>query len=64
MLLNILIFTFLASILSLILVSALVFHKSFHKISFALVSFAAGALLAMALQAIQTDEGLEGWGGP
>jgi len=46
MLVIILLFTFLASIVSLILVSALVLHKSFHKISFSLVSFAAGALLA------------------
>jgi zinc and cadmium transporter len=46
MLLTILFFTFLASMLSLILVSTLVLHKSFHKISFPLVSFAAGALLA------------------
>jgi zinc and cadmium transporter len=49
MLLNIIIATFLASILSLILVSTLVLHKSFHKISFALVSFAAGTLLATGL---------------
>jgi zinc and cadmium transporter len=48
MLLTILLFTFLASIVSLILVSTIVLHKSFHKISFPLVSFAAGALLATA----------------
>jgi zinc and cadmium transporter len=46
MLLTILFFTFLASIVSLVLVSAIVLHKSFHKISFPLVSFAAGSLLA------------------
>jgi len=49
MLLTILLFTFLASIVSLFLVSILVLHKSFHKISFALVSLAAGALLATGL---------------
>jgi zinc and cadmium transporter len=46
MLLTVLLFTFLASVVSLILVSTIVLHKSFHKISFPLVSFAAGALLA------------------
>jgi zinc and cadmium transporter len=47
MLLNILFFTFLASIVSLFLVSTLLVKEKFmHKISFSLVSFAAGALLA------------------
>lgn len=47
MLFYILLFTFLASILSLFLVAVLLLHKSLiHKISFSLVSFAAGALLA------------------
>lgn len=47
MLLNILLFTFLASIVSLLLVSVLLFkEKLMKKISFSLVSFAAGALLA------------------
>jgi zinc and cadmium transporter len=47
MLLNILFFTFLASIASLFLVSTLLTKEKFmHKISFSLVSFAAGALLA------------------
>ena len=47
MFLNILFFTFLASIVSLFLVSILlVKEKLMHKISFLLVSFAAGALLA------------------
>ena len=47
MLLNILFFTFLASILSLLLVSILLTkEKLMRKISFSLVSFAAGALLA------------------
>jgi zinc and cadmium transporter len=47
MLLTILFFTFLASIVSLLLVSTLLVKEKFmHKISFALVSFAAGALLA------------------
>lgn len=45
----ILIFTFLATILSLFLVGALLIHKTFiKKISFPLVSLAAGALLATA----------------
>ncbi|MCL5433238.1 MAG: ZIP family metal transporter [Patescibacteria group bacterium] len=45
----ILLFTFLASISSLILVGVLLLHKTFVKrISFSLVSFAAGALLATA----------------
>lgn len=49
MLLNILFFTFLASIVSLFLVSILLLReKLIHKISFSLVSFAAGALLATA----------------
>lgn len=40
-------FTFLASIISLLLVGVLLVHKSFmRRFSFALVSFAAGALLA------------------
>lgn len=43
----ILLFTFLASIVSLFLVAILLLHKTFiHKTSFLLVSFAAGALLA------------------
>jgi zinc and cadmium transporter len=47
MLLNILFFTFLASIVSLFLVAILLLHKTLiHKTSFLLVSFAAGALLA------------------
>jgi len=47
MLLNILLFTFLASIVSLFLVALLLLHKTLiHKSSFLLVSFAAGALLA------------------
>jgi zinc and cadmium transporter len=47
MLLTILFFTFLASIVSLLLVSTLLVKEKFmHKISFSLVSFAAGALLA------------------
>lgn len=47
MLLNILFFTFLASIVSLFLVSILLAkEKLMRKISFSLVSFAAGALLA------------------
>lgn len=47
MLLNILFFTFLASIVSLLLVSVLlVKERLMKKISFSLVSFAAGALLA------------------
>ena len=47
MLLNILFFTFLASIVSLFLVSILLVKENFmRKISFSLVSFAAGALLA------------------
>jgi zinc and cadmium transporter len=45
----ILLFTFLASIVSLFLVAAFLLHKTFiHKTSFLLVSFAAGALLATA----------------
>lgn len=44
---NILLFTFLASIVSLFLVAILLLHKTLiHKTSFLLVSFAAGALLA------------------
>jgi zinc and cadmium transporter len=44
---NILFFTFLATILSLLLVSILLLHKTFiQKISFLLVSLAAGSLLA------------------
>jgi zinc and cadmium transporter len=47
MLLNILFFTFLASIVSLFLVAILLVKEEFmRKISFSLVSFAAGALLA------------------
>jgi zinc and cadmium transporter len=47
MLFNILLFTFLASIISLFLVALLLLHKNLiHKTSFLLVSFAAGALLA------------------
>lgn len=47
MLFTILLATFLASIFSLFLVAILLLHKSFiKKISFSLVSFAAGALLA------------------
>lgn len=47
MLFYVLLFTFLASIASLFLVAILLLHKSLiHKISFSLVSFAAGALLA------------------
>jgi zinc and cadmium transporter len=47
MLLNILFFTFLASIVSLFLVAIFLLNKTFiHKASFLLVSFAAGALLA------------------
>ncbi len=47
MLLNILLFTFLASIVSLFLVAVLLLHKTLiHKTSFLFVSFAAGALLA------------------
>jgi zinc and cadmium transporter len=47
MLLNILFFTFLASIVSLFLVSTLLVKEKFmHRVSFLLVSFAAGALLA------------------
>ena len=47
MLFNILLFTFLASIVSLFLVAILLLHKTLiHKTSFLLVSFAAGALLA------------------
>jgi len=43
----ILLFTFLASIVSLFLVAVLLLHKNLvHKISFSLVAFAAGALLA------------------
>lgn len=46
----ILIFTFGASILSLLLVAILLLHKTFiHKISFFLVSFAAGALFSTAM---------------
>jgi zinc and cadmium transporter len=49
MLINILFFTFLASIVSLFLVSVLLLkEKVIHRISFSLVSFAAGALLATA----------------
>jgi zinc and cadmium transporter len=47
MFLNILFFTFLASIVSLFLVAVLLLHKTLiSKTSFLLVSFAAGALLA------------------
>lgn len=47
MLFTILLFTFIASIVSLFLVAILLLHKSLiHKVSFLLVSFAAGALLA------------------
>jgi zinc and cadmium transporter len=47
MLLITLFFTFLASIVSLLLVAILLLHKTLiHRISFLLVSFAAGALLA------------------
>jgi zinc and cadmium transporter len=47
MFLNILFFTFLASIVSLFLVATLLIHRNFvHKTSFYLVSFGAGALLA------------------
>ena len=47
MLLNILFFTFLASIVSLLLVSTLLAkEKLMRRVSFSLVSFAAGALLA------------------
>jgi zinc and cadmium transporter len=47
MFLNILFFTFLASIVSLFLVAILLLNKTFiRKVSFLLVSFAAGALLA------------------
>lgn len=47
MLFNTLLFTFLASIVSLFLVGILLLHKNLiKKISFSLVSFAAGALLA------------------
>jgi zinc and cadmium transporter len=49
MLFNIILATFFASIVSLILVSTIILHKSFHKVSFPLVSFAAGALLATGL---------------
>lgn len=46
---NILLFTFIASILSLFLVSILLLkEKMIHRLSFSLVSFAAGALLATA----------------
>jgi zinc and cadmium transporter len=49
MLINILFFTFLASIVSLFLVSTfLLKEKLIHRFSFSLVSFAAGALLATA----------------
>lgn len=49
MLIYILFFTFLASIVSLFLVSILLLkEKIIHRISFSLVSFAAGALLATA----------------
>ncbi|MCL4419075.1 ZIP family metal transporter [Patescibacteria group bacterium] len=49
MLINILFFTFLASIVSLFLVSILLLkEKLIHRFSFSLVSFAAGALLATA----------------
>lgn len=49
MLLNILFFTFLASIVSLFLVSILLLKEQvIHRISFSLVAFAAGALLATA----------------
>lgn len=49
MFLTILFFTFLASIVSLFLVSVLLLkEKLIHRISFSLVSFAAGALLATA----------------
>lgn len=49
MFLNILFFTFLASIASLFLVSIFLLNeKLIHKFSFSLVSFAAGALLATA----------------
>ena len=49
MLIDILFFTFLASIVSLFLVSILLLkEKVIHRISFSLVSFAAGALLATA----------------
>ena len=48
MLFNIIFATFLASIVSLLLVSALLLHKTLiQKISFPLVAFAAGALLAI-----------------
>lgn len=49
MLISILFFTFLASIVSLFLVAILLLkEKIIHRISFSLVSFAAGALLATA----------------
>ncbi len=49
MLFNILLFTFLASIVSLMLVAVLLLHRTLiKKISFSLVAFAAGALLATA----------------
>lgn len=49
MFLNVLFFTFLASIVSLFLVSVLLLkEKLIHRFSFSLVSFAAGALLATA----------------
>jgi zinc and cadmium transporter len=45
----ILLFTFMATIISLLLVGMLLFHRTLlHKVSFSLVSFAAGALLATA----------------
>ncbi len=49
MFVSILFFTFLASIVSLLLVSALLLKEKFiHRFSFSLVAFAAGALLATA----------------
>jgi zinc and cadmium transporter len=46
---TILLFTFLASIVSLVLVGILLLHKQLiHKVSFYMVSFAAGSLLATA----------------
>lgn len=45
----ILLFTFIATVISLLLVGLLLFHRTLlHKVSFTLVSFAAGALLATA----------------
>ncbi len=62
MLINILFFTFLASIVSLFLVAILLLHKTLiHRVSFSFVAFAAGALLATAfLDTMKEAVGLAG----